>query len=795
MPVLESPTTPSVAEKPRESLGWRILVTGLRLFLVLALAATAGGAWYLARKGFGREWRALLVAELHKRGIEASVRRVTLDPFQGLVAQDVVLFDYRNRDNVLAQISRLSLEVNYGALIHRQPFLNALDVRNAELTLPLPAGAPPNSPRARVEHLHAHVYFPPEQIFVREADGFIAGIHVSATGQLVKRHDYKPSRELTEEEWQERLRWVDRTITELSKFRFPVAPQLQLKFSGDLEELDQARVEGTLRAEALQRGNYQARQFMLTADYSNETLTISHCAWQDAMGQFGGGARWRRANSELVYQARSSVDLSSLLEACGFGTTLLHDFKLSASPQLELSGKAIIGEGRPQWQTIGHAALGAFSYKGIAFTSAEADLSWDGTRTLLRDVHIRHPSGEMTAELLDAPEDFRLELASTIDANALRSLAPADLREFVREGDWPHAPIVRLTIRGPSRAPAGWRGDGKLQLDRGRFRGVGFNSAAADVHFASGTVTYENFRVVRDEGVATGTIVYDFAHHETRLSNVHSSLRPSEAIIWIEPKLLKVVTPYKFDQPPSVTVNGVYQFHGGKDTRLELTVDSPRRMQYVFLGKTLPFDHVAARLLLTDDRLQITDLNSAIFSGVVRGSADISLAHNDQRYHASLETEGIDFPRLTNLYFDFKNAKGSLNGRYEWDGVGDEARSMSGKGSIDIRNGEVFSIPVFGPLSDLVNNVIPGIGYRVARRATATFTLAKGVIHTNDFRVDGGTFGMVGRGDAQFLENKLDFDVRIDASGLGMVLSPLYKFFEYKGEGSLSHPTWRPKNF
>jgi hypothetical protein len=54
---------------------------------------------------------------------------------------------------------------------------------------------------------------------------------------------------------------------------------------------------------------------------------------------------------------------------------------------------------------------------------------------------------------------------------------------------------------------------------------------------------------------------------------------------------------------------------------------------------------------------------------------------------------------------------------------------------------------------------------------------------------------MVGHGDANFVDDKIDFDVRIDASGAGFVLTPLYKFFEYQAEGSLSHPTWRPRNF
>ena len=46
-----------------------------------------------------------------------------------------------------------------------------------------------------------------------------------------------------------------------------------------------------------------------------------------------------------------------------------------------------------------------------------------------------------------------------------------------------------------------------------------------------------------------------------------------------------------------------------------------------------------------------------------------------------------------------------------------------------------------------------------------------------DFHVDGGTFGMVGEGNAHFLDDKIDFDVRIDASGAGAVLTPLYRIF------------------
>ena len=69
----------------------------LRLTTVLFVAGLPGG-WYLAKKGFSRNWRNKVVEELHKRGVEASVRRLTLDPFRGLIARDVRIYDYKKRD-------------------------------------------------------------------------------------------------------------------------------------------------------------------------------------------------------------------------------------------------------------------------------------------------------------------------------------------------------------------------------------------------------------------------------------------------------------------------------------------------------------------------------------------------------------------------------------------------------------------------------------------------------------------------------------------------------------------------
>ena len=171
--VLEPPKTFAAAQDRQSSFARRLAISTLRFALILALSAFLSGGYYLARKGFGRQWRLRVVEELHRHGVEASVRRLTLDPFRGLIAQDVRIFDYKNRANTLALISEISLDINYAALLHRQPFLNALDVRNAQITLPLKT-ADGKVEKAQLKNFRAHVYFPPEQIYVSQAEGFFA---------------------------------------------------------------------------------------------------------------------------------------------------------------------------------------------------------------------------------------------------------------------------------------------------------------------------------------------------------------------------------------------------------------------------------------------------------------------------------------------------------------------------------------------------------------------------------------------------------------------------------------------
>src|SRR5438046_9868136 len=111
-PVLERPKISPRSQDRQSHFARRLAVTILRFVILLAISAVLVSGWYLSIKGFGRQWRARITDELHKHGVEASIRRLTLDPFRGLIAKDVRIFDYKNRENNLARVSKFQADIH-----------------------------------------------------------------------------------------------------------------------------------------------------------------------------------------------------------------------------------------------------------------------------------------------------------------------------------------------------------------------------------------------------------------------------------------------------------------------------------------------------------------------------------------------------------------------------------------------------------------------------------------------------------------------------------------------------------
>lgn len=765
----------------------RVLLT----FFALFLAGLVGALWYAADRGFTKKWRGYVSGEFRKRGVEVTLQQLTLDPLRGLVAKDVRVYDARDRRRTLAQIDEMALQVNFANLMRGKTFLDALELRDANLSLPLDPENP-RGPKLEIARLNARLFLPPQQICLAHADAQIFGVNVSAAGRLIHPEAFRlipRTPQATSPEWMQRI------FTEIGAWRFEGAPPMvHVAFSGDLAEPDRIFVDATLWGENLRRQSYTLRSLYIAASYRGGVLDLKQCRAADAVGELRLSGLWEPAARNAHLQLRSSLDAPTLARIWG-DFPWLNDFTFYAPPQMDLRLDVLFGD-TVSFRALGHLTATKFAFHSMIFEHAGADFSWDGDRWSVREMRLARAGGEeVTGDALRVPGDFRARLRSTMNPKVLRPLVNEKAAETLAQFEFAQPPQITLEARGTAPVLDSLTVDGEVSVGAASFRGVPANNATAKLRYADRVLTIAPFRVERSEGNGDGNLYFDFRRDEVRLEKIRARVNPPEVAMWVDPRLVKDILPYRFpNQPPNLLIDGLVHTKRGKSTSLAIQVDAPAGMDYTFLRKNLSAPQVRAKLLFTSDRLRISDLSAALFGGLLKGGADISLVPSRPGHSADLVVENFDFARLTKLYFDYDNSQGRLNGRYEFSGRGDDARSMNGRGELTVTDGNVFAIPFLGPLSGVLNGIVPGMGHALARRASAKFAISDGVIATEDLVVQGNGFSMIGNGRLFFVDDKMDFDMRINAQGLpGVLLFPVSKFFEYTADQKLSKPEWRMK--
>ncbi|MEA3210737.1 MAG: hypothetical protein QOE70_3794 [Chthoniobacter sp.] len=761
----------------------------LLAFFALLLIAVLGVGWYVYHKGFTRKWRHQVTEEFRKRGVEVSLRRLTLDPFRGLVARDLVVFDARDRRRTLAVVDEVLLAVDYAHLARGKAFLDALDLREANLALPIDP-TKPQGPRIEISRLNARLFLPPQQIYLARAEAEVFGIQVCASGRLINPGSFHPP----SSEGAVPGDLAARIIEEIKALQFEgAAPVLSLTFSGDLAEPDKIVVDLALFGEAVRRQSYLVKSLYLAASYRDGVLDLKQLTASDGVGALHASGSYRPALGTAELSVRSGLDLQALGAAFRLAPQL-GEFVFYAAPALEFAATATLGD-PPRFELIGHLAMQKFAYRSVVFEGLRGDFSWDGQRWSARDVRLLHRSGEATGDVLEVPGEFRARIKSSLNPKVLQPLISGNALDALLQFEFPEAPSIELEASGPELSRAALTVSGHLRLGATSYRGVAAESLTAQFHYADRVLSIAPFHVQRAEGAGAGGLVFDFLRDEVHLDKIRANVQPAEVVMWIEPKLLKDVAPYRFKaHPPNLLIDGLVHTTAGKSTNLAIEVDAPGGMDYTFLKKELHFSQITGKLLFTPDHLKISELDGQLFGGRARGGAEISLNRAEPGHSATIRLENMDFASLTKLYFNYEGSHGRLHARYDFTGRGEEARTMEGRGELAVTEGNVFAIPFLGPLSGILNSIVPGMGYNVARKGTASFTIQDGVIATNDLEVEGRGFSMFGAGKLNFIEDRMAFDMRINAQGLpGVLLFPVSKLFEYTSDEKLSKPAWRPK--
>ncbi len=402
-----------------------------RISLIVAVLLVAGliaSFWYAGNKGFTQKWRKFVVQEFHKRGVELSLSKLTLEPFRGIVAKQVRIYDSRDRKRVIAVVDEVRLVINYANLFQGRTFIDALDLRDANLDVPLDSSKR-NGPKIEIRRLSGLLLLPPDQVYLSRLEAELYGIRINASGTVINPQKF-PRFSTNKKRVEERAQLAADMIAQLKKLKYKGAPpQIVVRFLGDLAKPEELFIEGTLWAETVERENFSAANLYVNAGFRDGMLRLRQLSASDAGGAIRASGSYDVATDSASLQLRSAIDVQALARSFA-RVPELDEVVFYMPPEIDLTFRGSLAESR-SLQTIGHVNLKKFAYKSVIFDGFDADMSWDGTRWTAIDVKLAHRTGAITGDVLHAEGANRSSLKSTIQRKVLAPLFAGKTAEWM----------------------------------------------------------------------------------------------------------------------------------------------------------------------------------------------------------------------------------------------------------------------------------------------------------------------------------------------------------------------------
>ncbi len=234
-------------------------------------------------------------------------------------------------------------------------------------------------------------------------------------------------------------------------------------------------------------------------------------------------------------------------------------------------------------------------------------------------------------------------------------------------------------------------------------------------------------------------------------------------------------------------------------TRWSLAVESAGVVDWEVGERSLPLEQLGFQANFRRDRLDIARATAGLFGGSVTGSGEIDRFATTQQFIAAVQVDGVGFGPLARVYSPESDSAGQLSGGFRLAGrarpPGGESRQFRGSGQATVRDGDIFALPLLGPLSPLLSAMLPGTktGYSKAREASASFALEDDILTTRDFEALTGAFIIKAGGSVNLQTKKVGLQARVNTRGpTGMLLYPVSRLLEYEADGTTDDPAWKP---
>ena len=457
---------------------------------------------------------------------------------------------------------------------------------------------------------------------------------------------------------------------------------------------------------------------------------------------------------------------------------------------------------------------------GLRAFGLRSRMTFEGGALLLSDGRLFTGGPGEPPRLLEGT--FRLDPAAyAFSSEGSGHLDPNRLRELLRRVGEPEIGDEIAKFEFPDAPPhvvASWRyAPGanermlRLELSCGpaRYNGVpvsGFSGTiVVDGDGGWRRVAVDGLRVDRPEGSVDGRLeILPRAH--TISFQAMSTMDPLRVVAMLGVLDADEELPIAFDNPSFAAASGVLDYgadvtgSGATDIRVDARAPG-------LVAGGLRFESATGAMTVSNGVLVATNLAASCFGGAVAGSLRLTL---DESRTFSAEARARDVP--WDRVHAFANGapepedggRATLEADVSLVGPANdifsrEWRTSSGSVAVSLRESQVFRIPFFTDLVDILGAVVPGVDLLMDRDSLdVRAKLEKGVFDVSKLDIEGTAFSIAGRGRAWTEDRSIDLTLDVHllnrgtwlGAGVYWLTTPFSKIFAIRASGTVDDPQW-----
>jgi hypothetical protein len=795
----------------------RNLRTAVWLLLFALIPLGAGALYWANQTGLPEEWREAIEKEISKHGAHVEIAALTYVPLQGFVAQNVRVFAEPERVHEISRFERVQLVLDNASLARGEFRLRKAELRNARLSLPVD----PRKPSGEALHftgLYGTILMSGKRLIeIRDARGEVGGIRIALTAKLLGRDSSKQGEDDERNEGRRR-EMIARILEEMEHWDFgaDTPPSVRVELGGNLSDKGSLRADFHIEAPWLEKKQYRLTDVKAEGSVSGYLLDISSSSAKDARGAVSGRADYQLIRRAGRFDIESSIDIPRLLKSW-LGAPLKGELLIGGGQRIHAAGDVDLSDpAHPKATLTGHAHCEALMFRGVTFDTFDSWFSWQDGGLFLRDMKLTRPDGKAEGKLLMEGSKVRIALHTTFPVPLYEPFFIGQpLEHVIADFSENENASAEIFIEGSFdlRDIYAWDYTGHGTVKNLSYRGVPVVSGGArfkvnhdELDFTEGSVTfdYRDYALRRAfkgpaRGSATvGRIRYDAASKTVEVGDVKGDFWAAPMVRFFAPPVADELERYRFHTPPSLSGSGVIDVTPQGRTNLTVNFSTPGKADYEFLGKNVTLLEPKATVTLRGDEVRISGFSANAFDGAVAGD----IVHSGKsNLTGELRWTKLAMAGLSSTYgFEMKGG-GLLTGRIGFEITGGDVKTMNGEGLVALEGAELFSVPIFGPLSGVVSTVLDDrrAGFERANAAFCTFDIRKGILRTRDFQSATTSVTFTGDGAVDLEGKTIDFTIRLNARGLlGLItlpLRPFYGLFEFRGTGPIDKTEWENVHF